>query len=238
MDEYTWSEPPHAVAFPVAAAGYPLIGAAAFATLVLALLGLKALAVLGLAATFAIAGFFRDPDRVIPNRPGLVVSPADGKVIRSEPLEANPFTDAPCHKISVFMSVFDVHVNRVPFEGRVLRTIYRPGSFVAADRAEASLRNEHNAVVLETEQGRKIGFVQVAGLIARRIICRIQPGDRVRRGQRFGMICFGSRLDIYLPADTRVSVAVGDKVRAGTTVLGSFPEVAAGPGTAAENIVR
>jgi phosphatidylserine decarboxylase len=210
----------------VAAAGYPLIFGAAFATLVLALLGLTALALIGLAVTFSMAGFFRDPDRTIPNRPGQVVSPADGKVIAVDAVNGSPFFDEEVRKISIFMSVFNVHVNRVPAEGRIYRISYRPGHFVAANRGDASMRNEHNAVFLETHYGKRLCFVQVAGLIARRIICHLQPEETVRRGQRCGMICFGSRLDVYLPTDITLAVSVGDKVTAGASVLGTFPGTA------------
>ena len=222
MDEYTWSDPPSRFAFPIAAAGFPLIFGAAFATLILALLGLTAAALVGLAATFGICGFFRDPDRVIPTIPGAVVSPADGKVIAAALTDGGPFFEGECRKISIFMSVFNVHVNRAPVEGRVMRVRYRPGQFVAADRRDASGRNEHNAVFLQTDDGRNLCVAQVAGLIARRIICRVQAGDRLLRGQRFGMICFGSRLDLYLPNDIRLQVAVGDRVSAGSSVLGIF----------------
>lgn len=225
MEDFVWADPPQRVAFPVAKAGYPLICGAAFATLILALLGLPVLAVVGLAATFCIAGFFRDPDRVIPNRPGQVVSPADGRVISADIVNGSPFLEEPVRKISIFMSVFNVHVNRVPAEGRIYRVSYRPGQFVPADRGDASMRNEHNAIFLETTYGKRLCFVQVAGLIARRIICHVQPDETVRRGQRFGMICFGSRLDIYLPQDATLAVSVGDKVTAGSSVLGSFPVV-------------
>ncbi|MGE5257462.1 MAG: phosphatidylserine decarboxylase family protein [Hyphomicrobiales bacterium] len=225
MEDFVWADRPHRLAFPVASAGYPLIFGAAFATLILALLGLTALALIGLAATFCVAGFFRDPDRTIPNRPGQVVSPADGKVIAVETVDGKPFFDEEIRRISIFMSIFNVHVNRVPAEGRIYRISYRPGQFVAADRGDASLRNEHNAVFLETRYGKRLCFVQVAGLIARRIICQLQPEEMVRRGQRFGMICFGSRLDVYLPKDIALAVSVGDKVTAGTSVLGTFPDV-------------
>jgi phosphatidylserine decarboxylase len=227
MEEFVWADPPHRVAFPVATAGYPLICGAAFTTLILALLGFTVLALVGLAATFCIAGFFRDPDRVIPNRPGQVVSPADGRVIAADIVNGRPFFEEPVRKISIFMSVFNVHVNRVPAEGSVYRICYRPGQFVAADRGDAPMRNEHNAVFLETAYGKRLCFVQVAGLIARRIICHVRPDETVRRGQRFGMICFGSRVDIYLPPDINVAVSVGDKVAAGSTVLGFFPDVSA-----------
>jgi phosphatidylserine decarboxylase len=226
MDDFIWTDPPSRWAFPMAAAGYPLLLAAGFVTLVLAQLGWTAPTVTALVATFCIAGFFRDPDRVIPNRPGIVVSPADGRVIAVERVGQTPFFDGPCYKVSIFMSVFNVHVNRIPAEGRVYRIRYRPGQFVAADRTEASLRNEHNAVFLETAYGRRLCVVQVAGLIARRIICRVQCDDTVRRGQRFGMICFGSRLDVYLPPDLSLMTSVGDKVTAGVSVLGGFSEIA------------
>src|SRR5512136_2777398 len=219
MEDFVWADPPQRMAFPVAKAGLPLICGAAFAALILALLGLTVLALIGLAATFCIAGFFRDPDRVIPNRPGQVVSPADGRVIAAEIVSGGPFFEEPVRKISIFMSIFNVHVNRVPAEGKVYRVSYRPGQFVAADRGDAAMRNEHNAVFLETTYGKRLCFVQVAGLIARRIICHVQPDETVRRGQRFGMICFGSRLDIYLPQDITLAVSVGDRVTAGSTVL-------------------
>jgi len=224
MEEFVWADPPHRTAFPVAKAGYPLICGVAFATLILALLGLTVLALIGLVAAFCIAGFFRDPDRVIPNRPGQVVSPADGRVIAAEIVSGGPFFEEPVRKISIFMSIFNVHVNRVPAEGRVYRIRYRPGQFIAADRREAPMRNEHNAVFLETSYGKRLCFVQVAGLIARRIICHVQPEETVRRGQRFGMICFGSRLDVYLPQDVNLAVSVGDKVTAGSSVLGCFSD--------------
>jgi phosphatidylserine decarboxylase len=224
MDEFIRSEPPGRFAFPIATAGFPLVFGAAFATLVVALLGLTVVALIGLAATFGIACFFRDPDRAVPSRPGLVVSPADGRVIVAGLAPNSPFIENETYKISIFMSVFDVHVNRIPAEGRICRVSYRPGTFIAANRQEASMRNEHNAVLLETSYGKRICFVQVAGLIARRIICRVQPDDEVRRGERFGMICFGSRLDIYLPKDISLAVSVGDKVKAGTSILGRFSD--------------
>ncbi|MCU0562784.1 MAG: phosphatidylserine decarboxylase family protein [Desulfobacterales bacterium] len=225
MEDFVWSDPPQRTAFPVARPGYPLIAGSAFATLVLALLGIVPAALLGLAVTFCIAAFFRDPDRVTPGRPGLVVSPADGRVISLGPVHAAPFFQEDMLKISIFMSVLNVHVNRVPAEGQVYRVSYRAGTFKVASRDEASMRNEHNAVFVETTYGKRICFVQVAGLLARRIICQVQPGDNVKRGQRFGMICFGSRLDVFLPRDLTPAVSVGDRVKAGQSILGSFPGV-------------
>ena len=215
-------DPRSLTAFPIARAGYPYIGAAAFSTAVLALLGLTALTLISLAATFFICYFFRDPDRVVPTRPEAVVSPADGKVIAAGLQDRSPFHEGACLKVSIFMSVFNVHVNRIPHEGRIKQIRYFPGKFFSANLDKASRHNEHNAMWLETDKGQPICFVQIAGLIARRIICYAQEGDRVQRGQRFGLICFGSRLDIYLPPETLLKVAVGDRVSAGTTVLGDL----------------
>ena len=136
------------------------------------------------------------------------------------PVDNSRFFEGTCTKTSIFMSVFNVHVNRVPHEGVVKKISYYPGKFFLANLDKASLENEHNAVYLETIDGEKICVVQVAGLIARRIICKVQEGDRVYRGQRFGMICFGSRLDVYLPTDSKLNVVVGDRVKAGISVLG------------------
>jgi len=220
MNKFSWSDPPNTVAFPVAKAGYPPIFAAAFITAVFALLGLKVFALTGLLVTLFVCFFFRDPDRVIPTQPNAVVSPADGKVIIADKINDDRFYKGPCLKISVFMSVFNVHVNRIPYDGKVTQTDYYPGKFFSANLDKASKDNEHNAVFVETENGIKICAVQIAGLIARRIISRVQAGDKVSRGQRFGIICFGSRLDVYLPEDTKLNVSVGDKVQAGTSILG------------------
>ena len=222
MDEFTRSDLPNRTAFPIASAGYAFIFGAAFAAAVLALLGLTTLSLIALAVTFCICGFFRDPDRMIPAEEGVVVSPADGKVILTDTVDNSPFFSGQAMKISIFMSVFNVHVNRIPYDGRVKEIGYHPGKFFSANLDKASLENEHNAVFVEIGNAKLLCVVQVAGLIARRIICNIQPGDHVLRGQRFGLICFGSRLDVYLPMDIQLRVAMGDKVKAGTSVLGQF----------------
>ena len=222
MNPHSWPDPPGQMAFPVARAGYPPIFGAAFVTLILALLGMTYLTLLGLVVTFCFCGFFRDPDRVSPKQPDAIVSPADGKVISVGPVDGTSFCEGSCQKISIFMSVFNVHVNRVPFDGKVKKVDYHPGKFFSANLDKASLQNEHNAVFLETAEGKRFCTVQVAGLIARRIICKVQSGDDVRKGQRFGMICFGSRLDVYLPDDVETKVTVGDKVKAGSSVIGRF----------------
>jgi phosphatidylserine decarboxylase len=220
MDNFSWSDPPGQLTLPVAKAGVPMIFAGAFITAVFALLGFALPALLGLAATLCICFFFRDPDRVVPAKPGAVVSPADGKVIIAGMVEKSPFYEGPCKKVSIFMSVFNVHVNRIPFEGTAKKIAYFPGKFFSANLDKASRDNEHNAVFLENQQGQKLCVVQIAGLIARRIICYVREGQSVLRGQRFGIICFGSRLDVYMPVDTSLTVSVGDKVQAGTAVLG------------------
>lgn len=222
MNKFSWPDPNSQSAFPIARPGYSFIGAAAFTTFIFALLGLILPALLGLASTFFIIYFFRDPDRTVPNGVGLVASPADGKVVVAGTVENSTYYEGTCLKISVFMSVFNVHVNRMPCSGKVKKIIYNPGKYISANLDKASKENEQNAVYLEMEDGKEICTVQIAGLIARRIICNVQEGDVVNRGQRFGMICFGSRLDVYLPRDSKINVAVGDIVKAGTTILGEL----------------
>lgn len=223
MEGFSWPDPPSQTAFPIARPGYPLIFASAFVTLVFSLLALTPLALICAAATLFICCFFRDPDRVVPQTQGAVVSPADGKIVVAGKVESSPLGEGPCMKVSIFMTIFNVHVNRIPYEATVTRVDYRPGSFLPADRKEASSKNEQNAVFLELETGGTVCVVQVAGLIARRIICGVQAGDKLSKGQRFGMICFGSRLDVYLPPETTIDVAIGDQVTAGTTILGYLP---------------
>ena len=222
MNKYVRVEPSSRVAFPVARAGYPIIGVAAFITAVFALLSLTLPALLGVAATLFTCYFFRDPDRVIPDQTDAVVSPADGKVIKIEKIQDSRFYDGPSLKISIFMSIFNVHVNRIPYKGVVKKISYYPGKFFSANLDKASRDNEHNAIFLETDGGQKICFVQIAGFVARRIICNIQENDQVHRGRRFGMICFGSRLDVYLPPASKIKVRLGDRIIAGTSVLGEL----------------
>lgn len=203
----------------VAAEGIPLIAGLAFVTLYLGALGFGAAALFFLLATGFSVFFFRDPDRSIPTRPGVVVSPADGKIVSVETGRC-PFTTEQALKISVFMSVFNVHVNRIPDEATVTDVQYHPGRFFSANLDKASRDNEHNAVFLKSCDDRPLVVVQIAGLIARRIVCRITTGQRLRRGQRFGIICFGSRVDLYLPTDAEPAVCVGDKVLAGSSIVG------------------
>jgi phosphatidylserine decarboxylase len=218
--KYRWPDPPSDTAFPIARPGWPIIFGAVFVTFVLALSGFGVAALIAMAATLFICCFFRDPDRVTPDEERAVICPADGKVVFTGIVESNPFLPGRRLKVGIFMSVFNVHVNRVPLSGKIEHIAYYPGKFMPADRPAASTKNEHNAVTLETGAGEHICFVQVAGLIARRIICNVKAGDLVTAGQRFGMICFGSRVDVYLPADAMLQVRIGDKVTAGTTILG------------------
>ena len=206
--------------FPIAREGYPFILGSVFATAIIAVLGLYELALFFLAVTFFVSCFFRDPERVIPEEKGALVSPADGKVLGVSVVQESEFAAEKMLKVSIFMSIFNVHVNRIPENGRVTDVAYYPGKFFSANLDKASRDNERNAVSMEIGRGRKLIVVQVAGLIARRIICKIRKGDRLSRGARFGMICFGSRLDVYLPPETVPAVSVGDKVLAGTSVLG------------------
>jgi phosphatidylserine decarboxylase len=173
--------------------------------------------------TLFITYFFRDPERGIPPGDKAVLSPADGKVVQVQPCVEERLLRGPAIKVSVFMSLFNVHVNRNPLSGRIVDSSYSPGKFLRADLDRASAANEQNALLVETAEGTRLMVVQVAGVIARRIVCWVKKGDSVIRGQRFGLIQFGSRLDIYLPRDTRLQVRVGQKTLAGQTILGYLP---------------
>lgn len=162
--------------------------------------------------------FFRDPARTVPIGEGLVSSPADGRIVAIEETD-DPWLKRRALKISVFMNVFNVHSNRAPVEGEVKGRWYNPGLFVNADLDKASTENERNAVWFQTPDGKDVTSVQVAGLIARRILCYVEPGAKLTRGQRYGFIRFGSRVDVYLPIGSRPRVALGDKVSASSDVL-------------------
>jgi phosphatidylserine decarboxylase len=167
--------------------------------------------------------FFRDPPREIPQDAGAVLSPCDGRVIKVERTQ-DPYGQREAILISVFMNVFNVHSNRSPVDGKIEQVQYFPGKFVNADLDKASSENERNAVVIKTNEGQTVTFVQVAGLIARRILCYVKAGDLLSRGQRYGFIRFGSRVDVYLPLDASVKVSIGDKVSATTTILAILPK--------------
>ncbi len=178
-------------------------------------------AIAWLAALFVLQ-FFRDPPRTVPRDPGAILSPADGRIVKVEPAR-DPYLQRDALKISVFMNVFNVHSNRSPVDGTVVAAWYHAGSFLNAALDKASLENERNALHLRTAEGRDVTCVQVAGLVARRVLCYVKPGDVLARGQRFGFIRFGSRVDVYLAPDARPKVAVGDTVFATETILAEFP---------------
>jgi phosphatidylserine decarboxylase len=211
---------------PFAREGYPFIASSAIVTLLLVLVTWKTcspwlgvIAVVAFLLTVFILYFFRNPERTPPEGEKSVIAPADGKVIVVERVQQSPL-GVEALKISIFMSVFNVHVNRAPLSGRVLEVNYCKGSFFDARDGRASCENERNSVVLETEGGVKIAFVQIAGLIARRIICYPKVGDFLERGKRYGLIRFGSRVDVYLPAEVTPLVKLGEMTVAGETVLG------------------
>ena len=162
--------------------------------------------------------FFRDPERTIPEGKGLFVAPADGKIILIKDVNEKKYLKCDAKEISIFMSPFNVHVNRTPCDGKVSAVKHSPGRYMAAYKDEASLKNENIAMLLEGKEG-KILVRQVAGFIARRAVCRVKPGDMLKRGERYGMIKFSSRLDVYLPKHTEIAVKLGDVVKAGETVL-------------------
>jgi phosphatidylserine decarboxylase len=205
--------------------GWPFILGGAAVALVAALLGPRwiPLAALGLLFTLFSLWFFRNPGRTVPGGTGLIVSPADGKVIFSGETPAGMYSPGGGRKVSIFMSPMDVHVNRAPVSGKVAAVRYNKGAFHVASVDKASLLNEQNGVTIATPEGRTVTYVQIAGMVARRIVCDVKEGDPVRQGQRVGMIRFGSRVDLYLPGDVRVSVKPGDRVRAGESVIGVFP---------------
>lgn len=204
---------------PVAPEGIPYIFAAVFVTLITAILGQSILAWLFIIVTLFVAHFFRDPQRVASADIPEMLSPADGKVIAIKRVEGNRFFQKPCMKISVFMSVFDVHVNRIPFSGTIEGAYYQKGRFLAANHGKASLENEQNWLWIQTDTGHDVVMTQVAGLIARRIVCWPSVGDQVLRGERFGLIRFGSRMDVYIPENSSILVSKGQHVYAGETVL-------------------
>ena len=204
---------------PIAVEGIPFVVIAGIITVLFYAAGLIIPAVLFTLVTLFVVWFFRNPERTVPPGDNNVISPADGKIIDIREVDETRILKKKMLKISIFMNLFNVHVNRSPCTGKVVDILYNPGKFVSANLDKASLENEQNAVVLETPAGEKIIFIQIAGLIARRIVCWLREGQYVKRGERFGLIRFGSRVDVYLPVGTDVSVSLGDKVKAGESIL-------------------
>jgi phosphatidylserine decarboxylase len=206
----------------IAREGYPLIGTAALLTIAAFLAGWKTVGfVLGI-VTLGVAGFFRDPERRIPSGESLIVAPADGRVVSVADVRGEGLFSGAQTRVSIFLSPLDVHINRTPVAGKIEEVRYQKGKFLAAYKDEASERNEQNALKVVDTQGRMLGVVQIAGVLARRIVCRVKQGDALARGDRFGLIMFGSRTDTYLPAGCKVEVREGQRVKGGETVLGRF----------------
>ncbi len=207
----------------IASEGYPFIALFAFMTLVFALLGWGFVTFVLLLLTLFTVYFFRNPERVIPTGDDLVVAPADGKVIFVGEVEEPRYFQQRVTKVSIFMNVFNVHVNRAPCNGKVVEMYYQKGEFLNASLDKAATCNEQSGILLETESGSRIMFVQIAGLVARRIVTYPVIGSLLERGMRYGLIRFGSRVDIYFPQGSDVDITLGEKTVAGETILGTLP---------------
>lgn len=209
-------------AIPIHPEGYPFILFSAFTSLILALVGLTLPALAALVLTGFTTWFFRDPARVLPEEKDAIICPADGKIIVVKETEDSRFLQGPVKKISIFMNVFNVHVNRVPLSGKVTGVAFQPGRFYAADKDKAVLHNEYCALTVNTDSGKQYCVVQIAGLIARRIVCHAAKDDTIHAGERYGLIRFGSRVDLYLPLDATIRVKEGDTVKGGESLLGQL----------------
>ncbi|MBI4698482.1 MAG: phosphatidylserine decarboxylase family protein [Nitrospirae bacterium] len=205
--------------FKFAPEGYPFIFAFALASIITAAFGSPWMIVIPLVLTLFMFYFFRDPERVTPEGRDLFYAPADGKIILISQCDEQELLKGKAIEVSIFMSPFNVHVNRSPCDGIVRDVRHYPGKFMAAFRNEASLSNEHITMLLETAHG-NIVVRQVAGFVARRAVCRVKPGENIKQGQRYGMIKFSSRLDVFLPLNAKIKVKSGDRVKAGETVIG------------------
>ena len=208
----------------IAAEGVAISIALAGLAIALVVIGLHALGLFVLVFGIAIAMFFRDPERFPARTEGVVISGADGKVTDVSEVEMPGAPGAKYRRVSVFMSPLNVHVNRAPVAGEVAMVEHTPGQFVAAYRDDASTHNERNLIIFRDAAGRRHGIMQIAGYLARRIVCRVHPHDQIEMGQRVGLIMFGSRVDHFIPPDYRVSVAVGERVLAGETVIGELAQ--------------
>jgi phosphatidylserine decarboxylase len=206
--------------WPIAKEGIPFLIPAALLTIFLGWMGWNVLTFLGILLTLFIAFFFRNPKRKIPSLQNIILSPADGRIIHVGDCEENRFLKEKALKVSIFMSLFDVHINRAPASGRILERSYHPGRFLVANVEKSSLLNEQNAFILETEDRFKILLVQIAGFVARRIVCYPKAGDTLKSGEIFGMIRFGSRIDLYLPLEVNPIVRLGQHVKGGESIIG------------------
>jgi phosphatidylserine decarboxylase len=209
---------------PIVKEGLPFLFVALAASLAFWIGGYWPLGLFFLFVSFYIAYFFRNPERLPPIGSAMVASPADGRVIYAGLAKESEFLNEETQKISIFMNIFDVHVNRIPVDGTIRNMKYHRGRFMAASLDKASEENERNALLIETSKGQKLVLVQVAGLVARRIVCYPAVGSFVLRGQRMGLIRFGSRCDVYLPKSAEISVKVGEKVLGGETILAQLKD--------------
>lgn len=210
----------HENRWPLAKEGLPFLIPSLLLTLAMVALGWTILSSLLALLTLFIAFFFRNPKREVPDLENIILAPADGRIVHVGEAQETRFLRSATLKISIFMSIFDVHLNRAPVTARLVERSYHPGRFRIASTEKASLDNEQNALLLETEEGEKIVLVQIAGLIARRIVCYSKPGDPLRRGEVFGLIRFGSRVDLYLPLGVKPTVRLGQHVRGGESIVG------------------
>ena len=203
--------------------GYPWIIGLALFSFVLGLLDLQPFGWIVLGLALFVAFFFRDPDRDVPDEPGSILSPADGRVVTVEPRANGKYaSEQPAARVGIFLSPLNVHVNRVPVAGHVTQIHHQPGKFRAAFAADAAEVNEQNAVSIQDARGRQIVLVQIAGMLARRIVCHLTGGEQVQQGDRYGMIMLGSRVDVYCPVEAQLMVKVGQRVKAGETVIGEY----------------
>jgi phosphatidylserine decarboxylase len=202
--------------------GIPFILPLGVATLISFVSGFTWISVLLFFLTLFVVWFFRNPERSAPDNPLQLISPADGKVIRIEEVTSEELSGRSFLKVSIFMNVFNVHVNRMPFSGEIFAIRYKPGKFLSANLDKASVLNERNILMIRTSDGREIVTVQIAGLIARRIVCWLKEGAKAKKGERFGLIRFGSRVEVFLPVGSNLLINIGDKVRAGETPIGEL----------------
>jgi phosphatidylserine decarboxylase len=206
--------------WPIAKEGFPFLIPMVLLTIFFGFMGWDIFTFLGILLTLFIAFFFRNPRRKIPSLQNIILSPADGRIIHVGECEEDRFLKEKALKISIFMSLFDVHINRTPVTGKVVERDYHPGRFFVANAEKSSLLNEQNAFILVTEDRLKILLIQIAGFVARRIVCYVKPGDTLQMGEIFGLIRFGSRIDLYLPTEITPMVRVGQHVKGGESIIG------------------
>ena len=206
--------------WPIAKEGLPFLIPMVLLTVILGIMGWNVWMSLGIVLSLFIAYFFRNPRREIPSLQNIILSPADGRIVHVGECEEDRFLKEKALKVSIFMSLFDVHLNRSPVSGKVLQRNYLPGRFLVANVEKSSLLNEQNAVILETEDRFRILLVQIAGFVARRIVCYAKTGDLLRKGEIFGLIRFGSRVDLYLPPEVKPIIRVGQHVKGGESIIG------------------